>query len=839
MLLSRAHAFREIGKYHEAIKDYDRAAFIFRKHGEKVEAAKTVIGKMDALDELGKYREALHIAADARQIFRRAKLPLLIARIDVNTGNIYHRVGKYPLALKYYRLAYDVLAEARPLDGYVVLFNEATVHLCQGNPRQAFEPLNQCISFFEKNSLSSFLGRAHYNLAYAYYLIGKYQDSLNYIARARSLFERLRDRSFLASCYMDESELYLRLNKSNEALEMAKRARKSFLKLAMPYELAETNVILGTVLLRKNSGLQAIKFLREAQNYFRSSGNQMKSAELDLQIAHAFSILQEKKKAMPHLEKAYRIFNQQKIYSRMLSCLTQMTSLISENEDWAGARKILRKAEGWIKKVHLPWVVLSYYELRGRVESKLHSKSAASYMKMAIQIVERMRVEIPAEDLRISYLEDKLAPYDAIIALDLEQGTKKGLWEAFQYSERARSRVLLDLLDGALSFDRDSDESVQLLAELNSLKRDSWRRSIGGTTVISSDHEKKIIEALRRIQISRKPERIEPLSLSGIQAVLDPDHAIISFYWIGSRLNAFILSRGGIESYQSIADLKTTLTTFQFLRFQIERKRMDPDAPSSSCDSHLEGLYAQLIEPLYPVIKDFGTWTFIPHKWLHNLPLHCLKRGSEYLADRHRIQYAPSVSIFLRMKRHQSFDGNMLLIGHEDHLAPLIREEVQTIREIIPSATLLERSEADSTHLKEMGPFYRTIHIASHGRFQHDQPLFSGILLADGWLTLPQIYQLKLNANLMVLSGCETGGHDIQAGDELLGLVRSFLYAGADSLLVSLWRVSDHSTSFFMKQFYSHLSSGSSKLESWNRALVETKAKWNHPYYWGPFQLIC
>src|SRR5262249_37407278 len=156
-----------------------------------------------------------------------------------------------------------------------------------------------------------------------------------------------------------------------------------------------------------------------------------------------------------------------KIYSRMLSCLTQMTSLISENEHWAAAAKILRKADGWIKKVHLPWIVLSYYELRGRVESKLHSKSAESYLKRAVQIVEKMRVEIPAEDLRISYLEDKLAPYDAIIAMNLEQGKRRSIWEAFQFSERARSRVLLDLLDGALSFERGSDESIQLVAELN------------------------------------------------------------------------------------------------------------------------------------------------------------------------------------------------------------------------------------------------------------------------------------------------------------------------------------------------------------------------------------
>ncbi len=81
--------------------------------------------------------------------------------------------------------------------------------------------------------------------------------------------------------------------------------------------------------------------------------------------------------------------------------------------------------------------------------------------------------------------------------------------------------------------------------------------------------------------------------------------------------------------------------------------------------------------------------------------------------------------------------------------------------------------------------------------FARKQPFFSGLLLADGWLTIPQIYQLRLKADLVTLSGCETGIHEVSGGDELLGLTRGFLYAGASSMLVSLWRVADDSTAFY------------------------------------------
>jgi CHAT domain-containing protein len=130
------------------------------------------------------------------------------------------------------------------------------------------------------------------------------------------------------------------------------------------------------------------------------------------------------------------------------------------------------------------------------------------------------------------------------------------------------------------------------------------------------------------------------------------------------------------------------------------------------------------------------------------------------------------------------------------------------------------------------------IHISSHGRFLPSQPFQSGIKLSDGWFTLPQIYQLRLNSKLVTLSGCETGTSEVTAGDDLVGLTRGFLYAGASSLLVSLWRVFDASTATFMKHFYTQLTSGASLSDSWQHALLQTKNDWPHPYHWAPFILI-
>jgi CHAT domain-containing protein len=180
----------------------------------------------------------------------------------------------------------------------------------------------------------------------------------------------------------------------------------------------------------------------------------------------------------------------------------------------------------------------------------------------------------------------------------------------------------------------------------------------------------------------------------------------------------------------------------------------------------------------------------------------------------------------------------VLLVGHSDDLAPLIGKEIRQIQGIFPKAAILYGPDATAAKLKSGAETCGIIHVASHGRFLKQQPFFSGLLLSDGWFTLPQIYQLKLNADLVTLSGCETGGNEVAAGDELLGMVRGFLYAGAASLMVSLWRVSDESTVHFMHEFYSELSRHSGKADAWRVAVQRTRERWPHPYYWGPFLLV-
>jgi CHAT domain-containing protein len=179
-----------------------------------------------------------------------------------------------------------------------------------------------------------------------------------------------------------------------------------------------------------------------------------------------------------------------------------------------------------------------------------------------------------------------------------------------------------------------------------------------------------------------------------------------------------------------------------------------------------------------------------------------------------------------------------LVLGVPDPSAPLIGDEAKKVAAVLPNARLFLGEEATEDRLRQYGPVSRYIHIATHGLFRQDNPMFSSIRMGCGQLTLFDLYQLRLGAELVTLSGCGTGLNVVVGGDELLGLVRGLLYAGAASVLVTLWDVNDASTAEFMQYFYDHLRKSPDKPAALRAAMSQLRRSFPHPYYWAPFVLV-
>ena len=173
-----------------------------------------------------------------------------------------------------------------------------------------------------------------------------------------------------------------------------------------------------------------------------------------------------------------------------------------------------------------------------------------------------------------------------------------------------------------------------------------------------------------------------------------------------------------------------------------------------------------------------------------------------------------------------------------DAATPHILDEVQTVAATLPNARLFLGEAASEENLRRYGPNSRFVHVATHGMFRYDNPMFSSVQLGSSRLSLFDLYQLELRAELVTLSGCGTGLNVVEGGDELMGMVRGLLYAGARAALVTLWDVNDQSTSEFMKRFYRCLQAGSSQARAMQEAMRELREEYPHPYYWAPFVLV-
>jgi CHAT domain-containing protein len=184
-----------------------------------------------------------------------------------------------------------------------------------------------------------------------------------------------------------------------------------------------------------------------------------------------------------------------------------------------------------------------------------------------------------------------------------------------------------------------------------------------------------------------------------------------------------------------------------------------------------------------------------------------------------------------------------MAIGHSHGgRLPYAAQEARETAALFDGQVFLE-DQATVTALRQAAPGCRILHLAAHGDFRPDNPLFSGLALADGWLTTLDIFSFRLRASLVTLSACQTGRNVVGGGDELLGLMRAFLSAGAASLVLTCWAVEDRSTARLMEAFYQKLAGGWTKGQALRHAQLQflqgqEGADYGHPYFWAPFFLV-
>lgn len=488
-----------------------------------------------------------------------------------------------------------------------------------------------------------------------------------------------------------------------------------------------------------------------------------------------------------------------------------------------------------------------YFALHGRGRVALSegdTDAALDYFRRAIEVIEEQRSAIRSETYKMAFVGDKQEVYRDMVNTLVRVG-RAG--DAFEYAERGKARALVDMLAGReLSPGRELDagQAAALLRELEAAEDASWK-SAGFSVAAAGSGGNRSVRSVRDRIRAQAPEFASLVSvttpgLAKIQSRLGANESLLEYFYVGDDgvLLAFVVTRDQVRAFP--------LEGRGLVREVRRLRRAISEPGGGHWESRSRKLYQRLLEPVAGVL-DQRNLVIVPHGILHYVPFAALQAADgRALLDRHAIRMLPSASVLQFIGDRVSGTRQALVLGNPDlgdasRDLPGAEAEARAIASVVPGATVLLRDSASETLLKKAGSQFGYLHLASHGEFNPAEPLASRLLLApddanDGNLTVGEIYDLDLRADLVTLSACETGLGDITGGDDVVGLSRGFLYAGSESIVSSLWPVADEATRHLMQAFYENLGR-SGKRDALRLAQMATREKYPHPAHWSAFQL--
>src|SRR2546426_2178332 len=845
---------------------HQRAVELFEAAGEDLELARTLSGSIQPLLLLGRYDQALAAGDRARTIFADQGNTWRLARLEINIGNIYHRQDRFAEALACYDSAYRELLTHDDPEGFAaVLSNLSLCYISVNEFSKALETYRVARQHCEQKGMPILVAYADYNIAYLYFLRGEYGRAIKMLRDASASAKKAGDAYQLALCNLDLSEIYLELNLSGEAAEVARAAYDGFQQLGFGYEAAKALAFAAIAASRQGQVFEGLKLFAQAKEMFVRDKNQVWPSLIDLYEALVLFNEGRLFEARRLCATAREFFSTSMMRSKAVLAELLLARISMRMNDISSARQQSHAALARLKELESPMLVYQAEFLMGQIERAGGEDEQAyeSYCR-ARSALETLRGNLHGEELKIAFFQNKLEVYENLVDLCLRRSN--GIEEAFGYIEQAKSRSLMDLLLQPVHVPSEADagqselvRSIRNLREelnwyYNLIEREQLRpeeRSQERIPKLEQQARARETDLMRAVQEATVAEvnraglqAPSNVSLEQIRAALPADTVVVEYFRIQDRAIACILSRDDLH-IQPVTLRSRVQKLLQLLQFQLSKFRLDPQYVSTfqesmlqSTRAHLKNLYQELIAPVRDLLNAKHV-VFVPHGLLHYVPFHALHDGESYLVDRFSVSYAPSASIYaLCQQKQANTSGKSLILGIPDAQAPSIADEVEALRTILPDAELFMGSAATEDILRTHGPGSRIVHIATHGYFRQDNPMFSSIRLGAAYLSLYDLYHLKLPAELVVLSGCATGLNIVRPGDEVVGLVRGLLQAGAQSLVLSLWDVHDRSTKELMIAFYTRLQQGLSKPLALQAAMIELRERCPHPYYWAPFTLI-
>lgn len=749
----------------------------------------------------------------------------------------------------------------------------------RGQPLEAVHFLEQALNQPGNQSPNAARARLLNNIAAQYRLLGRVQDALNYYQEALQIYRDIGDVSQTARLLRNIGIAYDSLGVSHQAIVFLREAYALRAPVADAASVHAANQ-LAAAQLQAGDLPAARALLQEAIALSAAIDDVRGNLSARIHLGTAELLAGNRQAAVAVLREAISDLREQPDDRRLLGRAMHAYGLALGEEDGVGARRALKEGLAVRREIG---------DRMGAAETLTaigwshwaggDAQAATQTAREAVQLIEAQRVDIASPDLRASYQAAVAGAYELIIYGLLRDGEAGAGARALEVAEQYRAQTLVDVLAKGDSAPVAAAPAA-LLAERSRIRAEINRRenkrlrgdeaeSIAGLTAELDVLDDRIAALDPRY---RAVKRDRALSADAMRALLGERELALQYFLGREKSVAWLISRETIR----VVELPSAGHLNTLARNAHERlSRRDDVADVGAALGEL------LLAPFSEELAGAERIAIIADGALHYLPFDTLttNAGDAPVLRESIVTYLPSLTTLslVRATNRRPQDGIAVLadpvfsandsrVGDAVRAAtyatpvatPLNRlvlsgEEAKTIEALARErpVTLYVGFDANIASLRSADVSNAgLLHIAAHGYVDDEMPARTGLALsmlhADGsprvgFVGLKDIYELRLNAELVVLSACDTALGANLAGEGLLGLTRGFMYAGASRVIASLWQVEDRATAELMRHLYAGMLtdglSPAAALAAAKSRLRESR-RWRHPYYWSGFVLV-
>ncbi|MBP7474871.1 MAG: CHAT domain-containing protein [Pyrinomonadaceae bacterium] len=843
------------GHFETAASKLETAYQILQSLGLEAEAAQTYVAKLLALAMLGRYDEAVRTGEVALSVFVRVSDQLAAGKVEMNLSNIVSRQSLHREAEKYCLSARTRFIKAKETSWLAMAENGLGNTYTELNDfKKAEVYFRSALSTARSAKMSVTEAEIEASLGNLAILRGDLSAALRYLERSRQKYAELDMPHQSAIAELEIADIYAELNLSSEGAEIYERLSPVFAKLKIRAEEARSRLNAGRVSIKLRDPGRARRQLAKALGLFEKEKNESGRVVALLAIAEVELSTGKIDKAVSALDRASATIQNDQNPRHWINLKLCEANAFEHLGKFSEAEEMLSDAYALAKKhQQLDSAQTALNRLGKLASGRGDIAKAKRFFSMAIRQIESLRSSL-TDEYSMAFLESRLEPFSNLARLLL---VERRFAAAFEMFERGRSRALLDSFDRKVVADKGAKKLTAELGEVRCELNAFYKR----LDLAAGEERERLATDIKHIEsrIAELSRQIESLGartvgksgggvdtdLRAMQNKLGPQQVLIEFVEANGKFGAFVVSASKIKFFGDLGtatEIKGLIEQlhFQFgtLRYGGEHLTRFASQMKLRADRCLAAIYDLLIRPLGSSLKG-KRLVIIPVGALFYVPFQALTDGTQYLIEKFEIATAPSASVWSRLAARKAKSiKKPLLIGFADPRIPLVENEIKTLKKIMPLSAHLTGKAASFAAFTSEAPKHDLIHLACHGQFRPDNPMFSSLHLSDGWVTVKDVCANRLNAELVTLSACETGMNEIFAGEEILGLARGFLTAGASALIVSLWTVSDEAAQKLMSDLYTHLQRCDTPSASLRKAQLGFVRRGEHPYLWSPFTYI-